>query len=179
MLLFGVYFPERSRIDARAPWLKWMILGPLAACIVILLAAIYADYYTGGDGPLLTKVGNDAARVLNFLNLLCVIFYLVLTVDKLRSASTEDARRRLRVLAAGTGVGVGALLIVFILLPHFGINGSGPQALLDSLSGRVLFMIAPLTLAYVVLVQRAMDVRVILRMGTRYLMAKAFSSFCK
>ena len=35
-------------------------------------------------------------------------------------------------------------------------------------------MIAPLTLAYVVLVQRAMDVRVILRMGTRYLMAKAF-----
>ena len=35
-------------------------------------------------------------------------------------------------------------------------------------------MIAPLTLAYVVLVQRAMDVRVILRMGTRYVLAKAF-----
>jgi sigma-B regulation protein RsbU (phosphoserine phosphatase) len=35
-------------------------------------------------------------------------------------------------------------------------------------------MIAPFTLAYVVLVQRAMDVRVILRAGTRYLMAKAF-----
>ena len=40
--------------------------------------------------------------------------------------------------------------------------------------GGMLFMIAPLTLAYVVLVQRAMDVRVILRMGTRYVLAKAF-----
>ena len=108
LLLFGIYFPERSRIDARARWLKWIILGPLAACIVILLVATFADYYKGGDGPLLTVVSNDVARVLNFLNLLCVIFYLVLTVDKLRSASTEDARRRLRVLAAGTGVGVGA-----------------------------------------------------------------------
>ena len=42
------------------------------------------------------------------------------------------------------------------------------------ISAAVVFMIAPLTLAYVVLVQRAMDVRVILRMGTRYVMAKAF-----
>jgi sigma-B regulation protein RsbU (phosphoserine phosphatase) len=174
LLLFGVYFPERSRIDARAPWLKWIILGPLAACIVILLVAAFADYYSGGDGSLLTVVGNGAAWVLNFLNLLCVIFYLVLTVDKLRSASTEDARRRLRVLTAGTGVGVGALLIVFILLPHFGMNEQDRQHYWVRYLGAVLFMIAPLTLAYVVLVQRAMDVRVILRMGTRYLMAKAF-----
>ena len=174
LLLFGVYFPERSRIDSRAPWLKWIILGPLLGCLCILLPAVFADYYSGGDGPLVTRIGNDAGKVLNFLNLLCVVFFLVLTVDKLRSASTEDARRRLRVLAAGTGVGVGALLIVFVLLPHFGINDQDRQHYWVRYLGAGLFMIAPLTLAYVVLVQRAMDVRVILRMGTRYLMAKAF-----
>jgi len=174
LLLFGIYFPERSRIDARAPWIKWLILGPTAVCLLILFPGYFADYYTGGDGPLLTVLSNDAGKVINFLNLLCVILYLVFTLDKLRSASTEDGRRRLRVLTAGTGVGVGALLTVFVLLPHFGIDVRGRQHYWVQYLGGVLFMIAPLTLAYVVLVQRAMDVRVILRMGTRYLLAKAF-----
>jgi len=174
LLLFGIYFPERSRIDARFPWIKWLILGPLAACICILLPALYADYYSGGDGPLLTLLSNDGGKVLNFLNLLCIILYLVFTLDKLRSASTEDARRRLRVLTTGTGIGVGALLIVFVLLPHFGVDVQGRRHYWLQYLGGALFMIAPLTLAYVVLVQRAMDVRVILRMGTRYVLAKAF-----
>jgi len=174
LLLFGIYFPERSRIDVRFPWLKWVILGPMAADILVLLAAAYADYYRGGDGPVLTPLSNYAGQLINFLNLLCVILYLVLTLDKLRSASTADARRRLRVLTAGTGVGVGALLIVFILLPHFGVKVQERQHYWLQYLGGSLFMIAPLTLAYVVLVQRAMDVRVILRMGTRYLLAKAF-----
>ena len=174
LLLFGIYFPERSRVDARAPWIKWIILLPLAACICILLPAVYADYYSGGDGPLLATLSNDADNVLNFLNLLCIILYLVVTLDKLRSASTEDARRRLRVLTTGTGVGVGALLIVFILLPHFGVDFRARGHYWLQYLGGVVFMIAPLTLAYVVLVQRAMDVRVILRMGTRYVLAKAF-----
>jgi phosphoserine phosphatase RsbU/P len=174
LLLFGIYFPERSRVDVRAPWIKWIVLLPLAACICILLPAVYADYYSGGDGPLLTTLSNDADKVLNFLNLLCIILYLVVTLDKLRSASTEDARRRLRVLTTGTGVGVGALLIVFILLPHFGVDFRARGHYWLQYVGGVLFMIAPLTLAYVVLVQRAMDVRVILRMGTRYVLAKAF-----
>ena len=174
LLLFGIYFPERSRIDARFPWLKWIILAPLAMGALLLLVALYADFYRGGDGPILTPLSNYDGNFINFLNLLCVIFYLVLTLDKLRSASTEDARRRLRVLTTGTGVGVGALLLVFILLPHFGIDVHEPRFRWLSYLGGVLFMIAPLTLAYVVLVQRAMDVRVILRMGTRYLLAKAF-----
>ena len=174
LLLFGIYFPERSRIDLRAPWLKWLILGPLALCLVILYPAYFADFYRGGDGPLLAMLGDDAGKALNFLNLLCVIFYLVFTLDKLRSASTEDARRRLRVLTTGTGVGVSALLIVFILLPHFGFDVRGRQYYWLAYLGGGIFMIAPLTLAYVVLVQRAMDVRAILRMGTRYLLAKAF-----
>ena len=174
LLLFGIYFPERSRVDARAPWIKWIILLPMAACICILLPAVYADYYSGGDGPLLATLSNDADKALNFLNLLCVILYLVVTLDKLRSASTEDARRRLRVLTTGTGVGVGALLIVFILLPHFGVDFRARGHSWLQYLGGTIFMIAPLTLAYVVLVQRAMDVRVILRMGTRYVLAKAF-----
>ncbi len=174
LLLFGVYFPERSRIDEKLPWLKWLVLVPLAACVLTLYPYLYKIYFLGGAGPGWVKTVSLALQVLNFLNLACVILYMVLTLDKLRSASTEDARRRLRVLTVGMTIGLGSLLVFFIVLPHFGIHDSERGHFWIRYLGALLFMAAPLTLAYVVLVQRAMDVRVILRMGTRYLLAKAF-----
>ncbi|HEX3472770.1 MAG TPA: SpoIIE family protein phosphatase [Silvibacterium sp.] len=174
LLLFGVYFPERSRLDVRAPWIKWIILGVLGVCLVIFIPSLYKEYYAGGDGPLLTKLSDVASTVTNYLDLFCVFLYLALTLDKLRSASTEDARRRLRVLSAGVAVGMGALILVYVVLPHFGINDQDRKHYWVRYLGATIFMVAPLTLAYVVLVQRAMDVRAILRMGSRYLLAKAF-----
>jgi len=173
LLLFGIYFPERSRIDARARWIKWILFGVFGLFVAILYPSMYMENYGGGDGPFLTRASDLAGIVINAFNLLCVILYLVLTLDKLRSASTEDARRRLRVLTAGMSVGVGSLLVVFVLLPHFGITAGVPRYYWIRYLGAVIFMIAPLTLAYVVVVQRALDLRVLLRMGTRYALAKA------
>jgi sigma-B regulation protein RsbU (phosphoserine phosphatase) len=173
LFLFGIYFPERSRIDARARWVKWVMLAVFAVCCGFLYPSVYMEYYGGGDGPFLTHASDGAGDVVNFLNLLWVILFIVLTLDKMRSASTADARRRMRVLITGMGVGVGALLIVFVLLPHFGISLSEPRYYWLRYLGLLVFMLAPLTLAYVVLVQRALDVRVLLRMGTRYALAKA------
>lgn len=173
LLLFGMYFPERSRIDVRFPWIKWAILIPLFISAAILYPLIYGDYFGSGNSSFMLRLGEPAQRSLNFLNLVCVLAYLGLTLDKLRSASTEDARRRLRVLTVGMSIGMGALLVFFILLPSFGIitySGSHPWL---ALIGITLFLIAPFTLAYVVLVQRAMDVRILIRMGARYALAKA------
>jgi sigma-B regulation protein RsbU (phosphoserine phosphatase) len=50
--------------------------------------------------------------------------------------------------------------------------GIGSTAIVPVLS---LF---PLTLAYVLIVQRAMDVRILLRMGTKYLLRPRHSSDC-
>jgi hypothetical protein len=139
----------------------------------VLYPSIYMENYGGGDGPFLTRASDIAGNTINAFNLLCVILYLVLTLDKLRSASTEDARRRLRVLTTGMSIGMGSLLLVFVLLPHFGITGNTTTGYWIRSGGAVLFMLAPLTLAYVVVVQRALDVRVLLRIGTRYALAKA------
>jgi sigma-B regulation protein RsbU (phosphoserine phosphatase) len=174
LLLFGVYFPERSRIDQKIPWLKWVVVGPLLAFTLFLYPYLGKVFFFGGVSPAWSKVSSVASPAVNFLNLLCVILYLVVTLDKLRSASTADARRRLRVLVVGQAIGVGSLLLVFILLPHFGFKRDTPLGFWIVSAGAILFMVAPLSLAYVVLVQRAMDVRVILRAGTRYLLAKAF-----
>ncbi len=174
LLLFGVYFPERSRIDQKAPWLKWLVVTPILAFPALLCVYLAHIYFFGGASAWLSKSTEIWAAIVNALNLACVVLYLVLTLDKLRSASTADARRRLRVLTTGMAAGVGALLVVFILLPHFGFKRDTPLGFWVSTAGVVLFTIAPLTLGYVVLVQRAMDVRMILRMGTRYLLARAF-----
>lgn len=174
LLLFGIYFPERSRIDEKAPWIKWVVLAPYPVFSGFLYPYLYKEYFAGPAGLKWAAAITDAGKVLNVVNLVCIVLYLVFTLDKLRSASTADARRRLRVLTVGTAVGVGALLLVFVLLPHFGLRFNSESGFWAALAGGVLFMIAPFTLAYVVLVQRAMDVRMILRMGTRYVLARAF-----
>ena len=88
-------------------------------------------------------------------------------------AISPDAKRRLRLLYWGATVA---------LVPLFGITlvalvrGKSMYDLFpDWLIGLGLIMttIFPLTLAYVIVVQRAMDVRVLVRTGTKYLLAKA------
>ncbi len=174
LLLFGIYFPEQSRIDNKAPWIKWLVLAPYALFAGLLYPYLYKEYFAGPAGLKWATVITDAGNVLNVLNLVCIALYLVFTLDKLRSASTADARRRLRVLTAGTAIGVGALLLVFVAGRHFGLKFDSVSGFWITLAGGLVFMVAPFTLAYVVLVQRAMDVRMIVRAGTRYVMAKAF-----
>jgi phosphoserine phosphatase RsbU/P len=174
LLMFGVYFPERSRIDRKAPWIKWVMLAPYVAFAAILYPYLYKLYFAGPTGLKWLTAVTDSSAVINVLNLTCIALYLIFTLDKLRSASTKDARRRLRVMTMGTAIGVGALLLVFVLLPHFGLTSTSVRGFWITLVGALAFMIAPFTLAYVMLVQRAMDVRMILRAGTRYVMAKAF-----
>lgn len=173
LLLFGIYFPERSRLDVKYPWLKWLVLGPIFIGGLLILPYIYGSHFGPGNSPAFVRFVTQAARVINFLNLVCVVSYLALTLDKLRSASTEDARRRLRVLTTGMSIGMSALLLVYIVLPHFGITNDNPKYVWIDYIGVLLFLVAPFTLVYVVLVQRAMDVRILLRMGARYALAKA------
>jgi len=79
----------------------------------------------------------------------------------------------LRVLTTGMSIGMAALLLVFVILPHFGITGAKKGYLWVEYAGILTFLFAPFSLVYVVLVQRAMDVRILLRMGARYALAKA------
>ena len=170
---FAVYFPERSRIDIKLPWVKWVVLVPAFACGILEMKQLVGRYYFAGNPPWFDRLMAQVDRVDNFLGLACVIFYLVFMTDKLLSASTEDARRRLRILLVGTGTGLGALLIIFVLLPDLGFSPNAPGHIWVAYAGAALFLLAPLALAYVVLVQRAMDVSILVRQGTKYALAKA------
>ena len=34
MLLFAIYFPERLRLDRRVPWVKWLVIAPVAVRVI-------------------------------------------------------------------------------------------------------------------------------------------------
>ncbi len=170
LFLLGLLFPERSRLDKWLPWLKWLVIALTAVTVVAAFVSEYNGWY---DISLLPRV-DTIDRLVNPIYVWSSLFYVglywVLLVDKLRTASSPDARRRLQVLLAGSVVGLGSILIIWGLLPYLGIADPNDIRWLLFLS-IVLMLFFPLTLAYVVIVQRAMDVRILLRMGSKYLLA--------
>ena len=173
LLAFAIYFPERSRIDVHLPWLKWAIIGPSLLGAFFDFRQMYGQFYFAGNSPGLVHIVDWANRIQNALSLMCVVLYLIILFDKLRSASTADARRRLRVLLSGTGTGLISLLVIFVLLPDLGYSLHANGHLWLAYAGSALYSLAPLTLAYVVLVQRAMDLSILVRQGTKYALARA------
>ncbi len=169
LLWFGLFFPERSRIDVRWPAVKWIVLATQVCALLVLLWLFYLRAFDASRMAGFIGISSWANKVIDWGQVACVVFFLVAIFDKLRSASTPDARRRMRVLAVGSGLSLGPLLIMFGLLPLFGYSfhyGSLFEIAVP------FFALFPLTLAYVLVVQRAMDLRVLLRIGTKYLLAK-------
>ena len=172
LFLLGLLFPERSRLDRALPWLKWLVIALTA---VIVAAGFVSEYNAWYDLSLLPRV-NTIDRFLNPVFIWSALFYVgmywILLFDQLRVTISPDARRRLQVLLAGSVVGLGSILVIFGLLPYSGIADPNDNHWLLFL-GLVLMLFFPLTLAYVVIVQRAMDVRILLRIGSKYLLASA------
>jgi len=171
LLFLGLLFPERARLDRRLPWVKWIILALLAAAVAAELLTDYTYWYRLSLLPNANAIDAVVDPVLGWTGVCCVALYWLLIIDKLRTASSPDSRRRLEVLLAGSIVGLGSMLIIWGLLPKLGITDPGNIRWLDYLSC-ALMLFFPLSLAYVVVVQRAMDVRILLRMGTMYLLAR-------
>jgi phosphoserine phosphatase RsbU/P len=171
LLWLGLLFPERSRIDLHLPWVRWLIAAVLMCCAGVEFATDFAAWY---DLPLIasrTTLDAAATRVINWMFLLCIVLYWVAIFEKLRTASTADARRRLRVLCLGSLLGLGGALVIFGALPWFGISDPSHIRWLAYL-GAMFVLIFPLSLAYVVVVQRAMDLRLVIRQGLQYTLAR-------
>lgn len=172
IMLFGLYFPERSRLDRRLPWLKWSILAPMGGLLVLIsLYAYDLNFDFHGPQPLF-RWGHAVLLSEEVLGSACIFIFFTCIGYSLRSAPPGDARRRLRVLYSGSAIGLGGLLLLFILSTARGgmIEEILPIWLVFVVVAIPLLF--PITLAYVVVVQRAMDVRILLRQGTKYAFAR-------
>ncbi|MCE5309122.1 MAG: SpoIIE family protein phosphatase [Acidobacteriales bacterium] len=172
MLLFGLYFPEPFSFERRFWWIKWTLICPLllfAGCDTYLVVAAAHDYTLAAPLQHLIR----PYRPLVLILLLCSIcVFLIAMFLKRRMAQTSDARRRLNLLYFGTASAImpALALAVYALL-------RGPRAIQRmpgwlQLPPFLLLILFPLTLAYVILVERAMDVRLVIRQGLRYTLAR-------
>ena len=83
--------------------------------------------------------------------------------------ANDDRRRRRVRLYWGASAGILPYFLVVLVLPLFGIKSGDGPLLAWSLIAVVL---VPITLAYVIVVQRAMDVRMVIRQGLQYALAR-------
>jgi phosphoserine phosphatase RsbU/P len=174
LILFSIYFPVRSRTDIRHPWIKWLIIVPQIAVLPIQFALAYGRlYHVRFIRPYFFAI--DPLQVTgNIFAALSLCIFIAAIVGKLFAvpAPAPDARRRLGVVAAGSLLGLGPVLVLLVTstLSEKSVMDVAPSWALFTLA--ILFTFFPLSLAYTVIVQRALDLRIILRQGTRYAFAR-------
>lgn len=174
MLLFGIYFPERWTLDKKFPWAKWIFIVPLGVQIILMLL-----------GQLQILFGVPVTRYLGFivnlynrffipLNMAAMAVFFLAFAWKSATMTNPDARRRVKLMLIGTAAAMSPSLFIIIYRIITGAHGGFLQVVpfwfaLFALLAMLLF---PLTMAYVIVVQRAMDVSVVVRQGLQYALAK-------
>lgn len=172
MVLFGIYFAERLPLDARHPWLKWTVLGPMMAAGAIHVPAQLLYMENVHAAPALIELDLPLQRYGFWLVFLSIGLFFLCTAVKVRAAGSKDARRRLQLLLWGA---LAAMLPSFILLI---VTLAGGRSLEEILPGwaiigtLMLLFIFPLTITYVVVVHRALDIRVVIRQSIQYTLAR-------
>jgi phosphoserine phosphatase RsbU/P len=173
MLLLGLYFPEPFPGKEASFW-KWAKRILIPALLLFSLASVIES--VGELEHFASVAWLSAARerlskvsfVLSFAATGC--FFAAISA-KSSAAVTPDAKRRLRLLQWGTTVSMAPACILFVTQA---VKGGEIEKIFPEwfvLLALVLMVLFPVTLAYVIVVHRAMDVRVVLRQGLRYTLA--------
>lgn len=176
LLLFAFYFPEPlaegspGRTTSR--WAMWMIAAPLGLWTIAgvitsvgtlenYISVFALAYLVGQVKPLFT-----------FCSYASTAGSLLFLGWKWHFAQSQDARRRLQFVLIGA-------LISFPLFPILRLIAQFRHTQVEQLfpswlygASYLLQFTFPLTIAYVILVHRAMDVRLIIRQGLQYTLAK-------
>lgn len=164
MLLFGLYFPEPFPLSTRGScidWLKWILIVPLAADVILdTIVRIGAIKKYSAVFPL-QRFLSEVQTLTNVLKLAAIVVMFVSLAAKFQIASSIDARRRLRVLFAGSVISIGPFLILIIISDLLGVDLERyfPKWLYYAVY--IFFYGFAPNPAYVILVHRAMDVRVV------------------
>jgi len=174
MMLFGIYFPEQWALDKKIPWAKWLFIIPLGVGWLANLFEEISRVSGLGYEKTLEAFFRPLYALNAVLNFMAIGLFFAAIGYKSGTLTNPDARRRLRLMTIGTMV---AMTPSFFILIWGFIRGTS-----GSFFDRVIFWFAifalmmtvffPLTLAYVIVVHKAMDVRVVVRQGLQYALAK-------
>jgi phosphoserine phosphatase RsbU/P len=171
LMFFGIYFPERSILDIRAPWIKWVLSLPLLTLVPTDFLNSFGHTYNFNLDAFLDPWEFRINTIENILSILAICYFFAAIGSKIHTVS-GDARRRLKILYYGAAVGLTPFFILLLISIARGKDvGQGiPQWIL--LFSFLILLLFPFSLAYAVVVHRAVDVRILIRQGTRYAFAR-------
>jgi sigma-B regulation protein RsbU (phosphoserine phosphatase) len=170
MMLFGIHFPERLAFDRRHPWVKGVVILPLAFFAILEpIASVAAAEGFRPTAPVIALV-RAAGRLPFYLTIPAVGSFFAALGFKSGTASTPDARRRLKLVYWGASFGLTPIFLLLIAQIVTGGAFAAPPWLL--VGALVSLLVFPLSLAYAIVVERALDVRVVVRQGLQYALAR-------
>ena len=172
LMLFGIYFPTRSLRDQRWPWIKWVLL--------VFFAGVGLGYWTifllwQHDINASAGLRNLAVRLTYFRVASWVLAtggFFANFRRKSAAESSPDGRRRLSILRAGSWLGLGPMLLLALYSFFIRANLFERVPFGVFVTALLLLPLFPLTLGYVIVVERAMDLRLVIRMGVKYGLAR-------
>jgi sigma-B regulation protein RsbU (phosphoserine phosphatase) len=174
MLLFGLYFPEPFPQHDRPflRWLKWTMVVLITAVTLpqVILKTIEVENYAAVEGLSRRLVPLDSVSTV--LDIVAVSLFFSLIFAKGSLAVSPDAKRRLRLLYFGATISLTPIFVAAMVgvVKRRDIGDFLPEWLIFTVL--LLLFLFPITLAYTIVVQRAMDVRVVVRQGLQYGLAR-------
>jgi len=173
MMLFGIYFPQRWNVDQNRPWLKWLLLIPAAVLAILDGASVTCDALSHSSFLALRQwaaIPNWVGTVVVMMQI--SVFFLGLSAKFRDPSLPRDDHRRLGLLYFGCTIAMAPMFLLFLFdgAVHQRQPGDADgQWLTFSLMMMSLF---PAVMAYVIVVERAMDVRMFIRQGVQYTLAR-------
>jgi len=172
MVLFGFYFIVRFPLDRKLPWLKWLLLAPsiLFALLNPLFAVLHSENYQAAAA--LVGFYRRTGNLQGALMFVSIGLFFASIGWKMGVTPPGDAKRRLKLMLWGTQVAMAPMFVVVlgILFTRQQTFDLVPTWVLTA--ALMLMFLFPLTLAYVILVHRALDTRVVVRQGIQYALAR-------
>lgn len=167
LVFFGFAFPIPFEFVRRRRWIYWIVAAPFVLlCAASIYIKLVADHNLAGVA-VITGFLRYLEQPLFFLYTLYITAFFALLGTKQHLLPTNDARRRMKVMIAGCTVALLPMLPVAL-----SFNGYLPRLPGWFLTvGLLLLLCFPATMAYVIVVQQAMDVRMVVRTGVRYAIA--------
>ncbi len=170
MMLFGQYFPDRRSTSFWNKLARWALGLPLLllGILVAFLNAVEIENSTALQSwqTALSRLG---PVLLGMLMTAIATFFINISI-KSSFAKTADDKRRLRLLYWGTTLSLTPIFLIIIAALVFRKNVNGNTWIVfPALFALFLF---PLTMAYVIVVEKAMDLKVVIRQGLQYALAR-------
>lgn len=178
---FNYRFPEG--VPKRRVWnaITYLLYGWAG---ILWITFRYRDYQTVTGIETAIEFAVKNASLLNYLTLLYTPFFIVgllstcLVTARNYSLVTElDQKRRIRWIVYGSALGTLPLALVFtsiFLLSSFGYGHlfSSGSSNIYFLPSSILLIIIPLSWGYAIVKHRLFDIKVVIRRGLQYLLAK-------